>query len=180
MPVHHSTEMQGARTGKITQNRQESDRADAPRAQKGQTKLMGASCQHEQRTGSRKIGIPTRCGLEKRLLQSQYKICSHGAREGRSCAEKTSDHTWGYGGVAARSSSSKAAPHDEQEPSEDLPGNRVPKVNLIKSPKWPIKSRLKGVHRHHPRALLRGGPIDRFAQEHVYNVAHPRVPIAKL
>jgi hypothetical protein len=55
--------------------------------------------------------------------------------------------------VATRSSSSKAAPHDEQEPSEDLPGIRVPKVNLIKSPKWPIKSPLKGVHRHHPRAF---------------------------
>ena len=56
--------------------------------------------------------------------------------------------------MAARSSSSKAAPHDEQEPSEDLPGNRVPKVNLIKSPKWPIKSSLKGVHRQQARAAF--------------------------
>ena len=114
---------------------------------------------------------PTRPGLEKRLLESQYKIFSHGARGGRSCAEKTSDHTWGYGGVATRSRSSKAAPHDEQEPSEDLPGIRVPKVNLIKTPKWPIKSPLKGVHRHQARAVARTKSID--------TEAHRVLPVSK-
>ena len=90
---------------------------------------MGVSCQHEQHTGRRKNGIPAVPDSKN----VQHKLLSHGARGGRSCAERASDHIWGYGGVAKRNSSSKAAPHDEQELSEALPGTRVSKVNSLKS-----------------------------------------------
>ena len=53
----------------------------------------------------------------------------------------------GYVGVATRSSSSKAAPNDEHEPSEDLPGRSDPKVNLKEILKVNLRD-LKRVHRH--------------------------------
>ena len=58
----------------------------------------------------------------------------------------------GYVGVATRSSSSKAAPNDEHEPSEDLPGRSHPKVNLKEILKVNLKD-LERVHRHKTGAL---------------------------
>ena len=113
----HTTPENAQRHHMQTLTRQDSDLA-SPQQQHGYGQLMGVSGQHDHRPSQLNNQIPPRSAVEKGSCQAGIpeQALLPGAWGGRSCAQRTINHRWGHDEVATRSSSSNAAPWEEQEP----------------------------------------------------------------